>query len=192
MYLDISRYYKIYTISDGEEESVMFHDRRYYRERFFRGSRRGSSFQKGDLKYIILELIKDAPRHGYDIIRELEEQSYGFYKPSPGVIYPTLQMLEEMGYARSEEQEGKRIYSITEEGLQFLLKKKNIADGVKSQMKRRWSFKNIGKMVMVMKEYHALEPLLSRGIRGQDADKMQRIRDVLIQAYDDIESILEE
>jgi DNA-binding PadR family transcriptional regulator len=170
----------------------MFRDRDYHRERFFRGSRRGSSFQKGDLKYVILELIKDVPRHGYDIIRELEEQSYGTYKPSPGVIYPTLQMLEEMGYASSTEQEGKRVYSITEEGQEFLAKQKSHANGVKSQMKRKWSFKNIGKMVTVMREYHALENLLSRGIRSLDAEKMQRIRDVLVQAYDDIRSILEE
>ena len=170
----------------------MFRDHISRGERFFKGSRRGSSFQKGDLKYVILELIKDTPRHGYDIIRELEEQSYGTYKPSPGVIYPTLQMLEEMGYASSTEQEGKRVYTITEEGREFLAKKKNIANGVKSQMKHRWSFKNIGKMVMVMKEYHALEDLLGRGIRGQDPEKMQRIRDILAQAYDDIESILEE
>jgi DNA-binding PadR family transcriptional regulator len=170
----------------------MFRDRRYERERFFRGSRRGSSFQKGDLKYVILDLIKDTPRHGYDIIRELEEQSHGLYKPSPGVIYPTLQMLEEMGYASSTEEEGKKVYAITGEGQEFLAKKKDISNGVKSQMKRRWSFKNIGKTVMVMKEYHELEHLLSRGVRGQDAEKLQRIRDILIQAYDDIESILEE
>ena len=170
----------------------MFKDRKYRGERFFKRSRRGSSFQKGDLKYVILELIKDTPRHGYDIIRELEEQSYGTYKPSPGVIYPTLQMLEEMGYTSSVEQEGKRVYSITDEGHQFLEKKKNVANGVKDQIKRRWSFKNIGKMVNVMREYRALENLLSRGVRGQDPEKMQRIRDILVQAYDDIESILEE
>jgi DNA-binding PadR family transcriptional regulator len=169
----------------------MFRDRKYERERFWRGSRRGSSFQKGDLKYVILELIKDTPRHGYDIIRELEEQSHGLYKPSPGVIYPTLQMLEEMGYASSTEQEGKKVYAITESGREFL-DKKNVSNGVKSRMKKRWSFKNIGKMAMVMKEYHALEHLLSRGIRSQDADKLQRIRDILIQTYDDIETILEE
>ncbi len=170
----------------------MFRDRRFDRERYSRGSRRGSSFQKGDLKYIILELIKDTPRHGYDIIRELDEQSLGFYKPSPGVIYPTLQMLEEMGYAFSIEQEGKRTYTITEEGRGFLEKQKNHADGVRDRIKSKWSFKNIGKMVMVMKEYHALENLLGRAVRGQDADKMQRIRDILVQVYDDIESILEE
>ena len=170
----------------------MFGDRMHHGERFFRGGRRGSSFQKGDLKYIILDLIKETPRHGYDIIRELEEQSYGTYKPSPGVIYPTLQMLEEMGYATSEEQEGKKVYSITDEGKDFLEKQKEKTNGVRSQMKHKWSFKNIGKMAMMMKEYHALENLLSRGIRGQDAEKMQRIRDILIQAYDDIEAILEE
>jgi DNA-binding PadR family transcriptional regulator len=169
----------------------MFGDRRYHRDRFWRGTRRSSSFQKGDLKYVILELIKDTPRHGYDIIRELEEQSHGLYKPSPGVIYPTLQMLEEMGYASSTEQEGKKVYAITEAGKEFLAKK-SVSNGVKSRIKKRWSFKNIGKMAMVMKEYHALEGLLGRGIRGQDADKLQRIRDILIQTYDDIEAILEE
>jgi DNA-binding PadR family transcriptional regulator len=179
-------------LTNKYKESVMFRDRRYDRGRFFRGSRRGSSFQKGDLKYVILELIKDTPRHGYDIIRELEEQSYGTYKPSPGVIYPTLQMLEEMGHAFSIEQEGKRTYTITEEGRKFLAKQKNHADGVRSQIKRKWSFKNIGKMVMVMKEYHEMEHLLSQAVRGQDPDKMQRIRDILVQAYDDIEAILEE
>jgi DNA-binding PadR family transcriptional regulator len=170
----------------------MFRDRMFNGERFFRGSRRGTSFQKGDLKYIILDLIKDKPRHGYDIIRELEEQSYGLYKPSPGVIYPTLQMLEEMGYASSAEQEGKKVYSVTEEGLKFLEKQSNIANGVRSQMKRKWSFKNIGKMVMVMKEYHALENLLSRCFRSLDADKAEQIRWILSRAYQEIESVLQE
>ena len=170
----------------------MFRDRMFHKERFFRGPGRHSSFHKGDLKYIILDLIKDKPRHGYDIILELEEQSHGLYKPSPCVIYPTLQMLEEMGHAQSIEQEGKKVYTITEEGLQFLAKQKDIADGVRSQMKKKWGFRNIGRMAMVMKEYHALEHVLGRGIRTLDADKTQRIRDVLIQAYDNIESIIEE
>jgi len=136
--------------------------------------------------------LKDKPRHGYDIIRELEEQSYGFYKPSPGVIYPTLQMLEEMGYASSNEQEGKKVYSITEEGLRFLTNQSNVADGVRKQMKHKWSFKSIGKMVMVMKEYHALEHLLGSGFRSMDADKAEQIRQILLQAYQEIESVLQE
>lgn len=170
----------------------MFDGRLLSGERFFQGPRRRSSFQKGDLKYVLLDLIKDKPRHGYDIIRELEDQSYGFYKPSPGVIYPTLQMLEEMGYTKSAEEEGKKIYSITDEGLAFLVKKKDIANEVRSQIKDRWSFKNIGRMAMVMKEYHALENLLGRGFRSLDADKTERIRQILSSAYQEIEAILEE
>ena len=170
----------------------MFEERIFGEGRFFRGSRRRSSFQKGNLKYIILDLIKDKPRHGYEIILELEEQSYGFYKPSPGVVYPTLQLLEDIGYISSSEQEGKKVYSITEEGMKFLVEQKDIADGVKNQMKHKWSFKNIGKMVTVMREYHALEHLLGRGFRSLDADKIERIREVLSQAYSDIDSILQE
>jgi len=170
----------------------MFRGRIFHEERFFRGSRRWTSFQKGDLKYVILDLLKDRPRHGYDIIRELEELSYGFYKPSPGVIYPTLQMLEEMGYASSNEQEGKRVYSITEAGLKFLANQSDIADGVRRHMKHKWSFKNIGRMVMVMREYHALEDLLGRGFRSLDADKAEQVRQILSQAYQEIESVLQE
>jgi len=170
----------------------MFKDRMFRGERFFRGPWRESSFQKGDLKYVILDLLKDKPRHGYEIIRELEELSHGLYTPSPGAVYPTLQMLEEMGYATATEQDGKKIYTITEEGLKFLDERKDSADEVRSQMKHKWSFKNIGKMAMMMKEYHALENLLKRGLRTMDADKMQRIRQILISAGKEIETILEE
>ena len=170
----------------------MFRDRMFHEERFFRGSRRGTSFQKGDLKYVILDLLRDKPRHGYDIIRALEEISYGFYKPSPGVIYPTLQMLQEMGYVSSTEQEGKRIYSITEEGLKFLENRSKIADSVRRQMRSKWSFKNIGRMIMIMREYHALEDLLGNSFRRLDSDKTEKIRQILSQANHEIESILQE
>jgi DNA-binding PadR family transcriptional regulator len=170
----------------------MFKERMFRGERFFRGSWRESSFQKGDLKYVILDLLKDKPRHGYEIIRELEELSYGLYTPSPGAVYPTLQMLEEMGYATTTERDGKKIYTITEEGLKFLDERKDSADEVRSQMRHKWSFKNIGRMAMVMKEYHALDNVLGRRLFGTDPEKLKRIQEVLAQAHDDIESILEE
>jgi DNA-binding PadR family transcriptional regulator len=159
------------------------HSRRHWRD---------SSFQKGDLKYVILDLLKDKPRHGYEIIRELEEMSHGLYTPSPGAVYPTLQMLEEMGYAEATERDGKKIYTITEEGLKFLDESQESADEVRSHMKRRWSFKNIGKMAMMMKEYHALEHILTDALRTQDAEKMQRVRQVLSDAYKEIEAIMAE
>jgi DNA-binding PadR family transcriptional regulator len=176
----------------GVLEIEMFRGRAFKGERFFKGPWRESSFQKGDLKYVILDLLKEKPRHGYEIIRELEGLSHGLYTPSPGAVYPTLQMLEEMGYATAVERDGRKVYTITEEGLDFLVERKDSADEVRSQMKSQWSFKDIGKMVTMMKEYHALEGLMGRGLRSMDAGKMQRIKQVLIDTAGDIEAILKE
>ena len=101
-------------------------------------------------------------------------------------------MLEEMGYASSTEQEGKRVYSITEEGRKFLENQSNIADDVRRQMKHKWAFKNIGRMVRVMAEYHALEDLLGGSFRRLDADKAELICGILSRAYHEIESVLQE
>jgi DNA-binding PadR family transcriptional regulator len=170
----------------------MFRGRTHRGERFMKGLWRENSFQKGDLKYVILDLIKDKPRHGYEIIRELEEMSHGLYTPSPGTVYPTLQMLEEMGYATAVERDGRKVYTITEAGLDFLTERKDSADEVRSQMKSRWSFKNLGKMASMMKEYHDLENVVGRGLRSMDADKIERIRQVLINTSLAIKDILEE
>jgi DNA-binding PadR family transcriptional regulator len=64
----------------------------------------------------LLRLIAEKPMHGYDLIRDLEERSGGMWRPSPGSIYPTLQMLEDEGLVKSEEQDGKRVYTITDAG----------------------------------------------------------------------------
>src|ERR1700690_2889425 len=73
-----------------------------------------------DLQLIILALLEEKPRHGYDIIKALEEHSSGLYTPSPGVVYPALTYLEEMGLALSETEGSKRRYRITEAGLEHL------------------------------------------------------------------------
>lgn len=72
--------------------------------------------RRGDIKFILLELIKEQPRHGYELIKLLEEQYGGFYRPSPGTIYPTLQLLEDEGNLLSETVAGKRVYKITPAG----------------------------------------------------------------------------
>lgn len=77
---------------------------------------RGRLFAQGDLRFVLLRLIAETPRHGYDLIREIEERLGGAYSPSPGVIYPTLTLLEELGYASVTEDGGKKLYAITPEG----------------------------------------------------------------------------
>jgi DNA-binding PadR family transcriptional regulator len=76
--------------------------------------RRGGGRQRGDLKYEILEALLEGPRHGYDIMLEIERKRG--LRPSPGSIYPALQMLEDGDFVRSSEREGKRMYEITEKG----------------------------------------------------------------------------
>ncbi|MEW6058872.1 MAG: PadR family transcriptional regulator [Actinomycetota bacterium] len=76
----------------------------------------GRRARRGDVRTALLSLLGDRPMHGYDLIRELEERSGGMWRPSPGSIYPTLQMLEDEGLVTSNEQDGKRVYSITDAG----------------------------------------------------------------------------
>lgn len=96
-----------------------------------RRGRGGRMFDQGDLKFVILQLLEEKPRHGYEIIKELEERSGGRYAPSPGTVYPTLTLLEEMGYASSEaESGGKKVYSITDEGRKYLADNRKTADDV--------------------------------------------------------------
>lgn len=76
--------------------------------------------RRGDIKYALLELLAQQPRHGYEMIKELEQRYGGFYRPSPGSVYPTLQLLEDEGHLTSETIEGKRVYTITESGRQLV------------------------------------------------------------------------
>src|SRR5438477_13133286 len=94
-----------------------------------RGGRLGRVFDHGDLRYVLMHLIAEKPRHGYELIKAIEEQFGGMYSPSPGVIYPTLTLLEELGYLRPETAEGtRRLYSITAEGTAFLAANRALVD----------------------------------------------------------------
>jgi DNA-binding PadR family transcriptional regulator len=92
-------------------------------------------FEQGDLKYVILRLLSEKPRHGYEIIKAIEEKVGGAYSPSPGVIYPTLTLLEELGYVTVEAAEGgKKLYRITEAGDAELADRKTVVDGIFARM----------------------------------------------------------
>ncbi|MBN1691150.1 MAG: PadR family transcriptional regulator [Dehalococcoidia bacterium] len=170
----------------------MFRGHFYGRERFFRGFGHESPFSKGDLKYVVLDLLKDKPRYGYEVIRALEQRSHGFYTPSPGVVYPTLQMLEEMGYAGAAERDGKKIYTITEEGRKFLTEQKDLTDEVKRHMNHHWNPENIAALTLMMREFGELARVVHYQARRIAPDKMQRIREVVSRAAVEIKSILEE
>ena len=88
---------------------------------------RARMFGRGDLKYALLDLLKERPKHGYELIKELEEKSGGFYTPSAGAVYPTLQMLEDREWLTSSTVEGKKVYSLTDTGRAALEEHRNQA-----------------------------------------------------------------
>ena len=77
---------------------------------------RGGRARRGDVRAGILALLAEEPMHGYQIIQELESRSGGLWRPSPGSVYPTLQLLEDEGLVGHEETDGKRVYTLTEDG----------------------------------------------------------------------------
>jgi DNA-binding PadR family transcriptional regulator len=94
----------------GRERHSEFGGRKHDRR-----SRRGR-VRRGDARYILLDALRDGPKHGYEIIKALEERSAGQYVPSPGTVYPTLQYLEDQGFVRSTQEAERRIYQLTEAG----------------------------------------------------------------------------
>jgi len=98
-----------------------------------RGGRHGGGrpFDYGELRLLILAMIAEAPRHGYELIKAIEERFGGSYSPSPGVIYPTLSWLDDMGYAAIDREEGNRKrYAITPEGEAFLAANRQAVDAL--------------------------------------------------------------
>ena len=93
--------------------------------------REGRMFDSGDLRLVILALVAQKPRHGYEIIKELGERVGGGYSPSPGVVYPTLTLIEDMGYATAaQDQGGRKLYTLTAEGEAFLAANRAQVDAI--------------------------------------------------------------
>src|SRR5262249_45028394 len=88
----------------------------------------GRKLGGGDLQLLILNLLAEQPRHGYEIIKALEERSSGFYSPSPGMVYPALTYLEEIGHATAEVEGTRKRYSITDAGRAYLAENRGIVD----------------------------------------------------------------
>ncbi len=156
------------------------------------GGQRGRMFEQGDLKLVILRLLEEKPRHGYDVIKEIEERFGGTYAPSPGTVYPTLTMLEDMGYAKGTVEEGgKKIYAITEEGRKHLAENSQTVDSIFERMARFVE----GLFDAPMNDVHegmrrvarAAYSTATRNLR--DAQKLRQVREILDRATREIEEL---
>ena len=101
-----------------------------------RGFGMGRKLASGDLQLLILKLLDEKSRYGYEIIKELDERSKGFYVPSPGMVYPALTYLEEIGHATVAVDGARKLYSITEAGKEDLAKNLSTADALFAQFGR--------------------------------------------------------
>lgn len=86
--------------------------------------------KRGDLKYVLLRLLSEGARHGYQLLKEIEDKTQGGYRPSPGSLYPSLIALEEAGYISAEDEDERRVYHITDDGMEILLEKQERVDAV--------------------------------------------------------------
>src|SRR6202162_977132 len=92
--------------------------------------RAGRMLAQGDLRLIALAFIAHEPRHGYEIIKLVEEKTGDWYSPSPGIVYPTLTYLEEAGYVTASTEGAKKLYAITDEGRSYLESNRDLVDVV--------------------------------------------------------------
>ncbi len=164
----------------------------------FRGHHRGGGrgrmgrvFDHGDLRYVLLQLIAERPRYGYDLIKTIEEQFGGMYSPSPGVVYPTLTMLEELGYVRGETEGAKKLYSVTKEGEKFLTANRALVDAIFSRMAEMSRAIGGRPAPEIQRAAGNLEMALSiRLSKGAlDADQIRAVTEVLDRAAAEIERV---
>ncbi|HWA50675.1 MAG TPA: PadR family transcriptional regulator [Dongiaceae bacterium] len=94
----------------------------------------GRKLGAGDLQLLVLLLLQENPRHGYELIKELEQRTSGYYSPSPGVIYPALTYLEEIGFTSVEAEGNKKLYRITETGAAFLKENQAAAEAMLNEL----------------------------------------------------------
>ncbi len=120
----------------------------------------GRPFDHGELRFVVLALIAEKPRHGYEIIKAIEEQFGGSYSPSPGVVYPTLTLLEEQGNATVEEIGGKKSYTITEQGKEFLAANQAFAQAAMGRMRGNGFPDGMGKPPQLIRAVENLKMAL--------------------------------
>src|ERR1700674_782657 len=187
----ISRY--IVIVRQKQEDFPMWSRREFRFDQF-----RRQMFERGDLKYVILDQLKDKPAHGYELIKALEERFGGFYSPSPGAVSPTLQMLEDMGYVSSVQEDGRKIYSITDAGRAFMTERRPQVDEVFSRMKERWGAEwgpNAHRMMHDLRnDMRDLVRSVATEARNRwpNPEQQRRIRNVIARAKAEIQAILSE
>ncbi len=150
-------------------------------------------FEPGQVRLAVLSLLKEGPKHGYELIKQFEVRSGGLYRASAGTVYPTLQLLEDEGLIVSETIGGKRVYRITPEGLAELEREADTVEEIWGRAERweEWSrcmgpqaFAVAGPLGHLVKS-----ALQAAQAAGDSPDGQRRIREILERARQELEKI---
>ena len=157
-----------------------------------RGRHGGRFFETGDLRLVILALIAERPRHGYELIKAVEERLGGAYSPSPGVVYPTLTLLEELGQiAVASTEGGRKLYAVTPEGERVLEESRAEADALFARMDAAAGSRPDGSSLQAVRAMHnlkmALRLRLSRGALSEE--QLRRIVSLIDEAAVAVERV---
>ena len=135
----------------------------------------GRLFDYGEFRHVVLTLLAEHPRHGYDIIRAIDQRTGGAYCPSPGVVYPTLALLEDIGHARVLASDGARNrYEITPDGRTFLRENKQQIDGILSRIQHLGGAQ-VGAPAAIIAAMDNLKSALRTGERPWSADEARAV-----------------
>jgi DNA-binding PadR family transcriptional regulator len=151
--------------------------------------RRNQMFESGEVKFVILRLLKEKPRHGYEIIKALEEKMGGCYTPSAGTVYPTLQLLEDQGYIRAVDTEGKKVYHVTPEGEKFLEENRDVLEDIIGRVRdtvRDFAGGSMGEVHSAFGKV-AKATFMRAWRKGPEDPALKRVAEILNQAALDIE-----
>jgi DNA-binding PadR family transcriptional regulator len=149
-------------------------------------------FDSGQLRLVLLKLLADEPRHGYDLIRAVEELTGGAYAPSPGTVYPTLTMLEEMGQIEAGEAEGgRKAYSVTDAGQAFLAEREEDIARLFERLEHHGERRNRAERAPIRRSMQGLHSALWASVSGSELsdERVHAIAEILDEATRKIERL---
>jgi DNA-binding PadR family transcriptional regulator len=164
----------------------------YNKHSFSTQPRPDGPFRRGLFKFIVLQYLQDNPRHGYEIMRSLAHRFHGLYTPSSGTVYPRLQRLVERGFVTFIEENGRKVYSITDEGRHFLAENSELAHEINDRLNDWENPENIEDISRTMRDYNRLGEMLSWEVRKLGPSKLRHVREVIFNTFEAIENIIKE
>lgn len=156
-----------------------------------RGGRGGGRARRGEAKFLLLDALRDGPKHGYEIIKSLEERAGGRWAPSPGVVYPTLQFLAEAGLVRAEHTGDRRVFHLTDDGRRELDARADEVTGFWARFAQPSAPAARAEVGFLEEEMGSLERTVRGGLRGDpSAGMVRRIRQAVEGCRNEVRRII--